>query len=82
MTDKEKMSNARRILRDMKISRIISEMSQMYNLSLEDAMEIFYNTDTADMIKEGVADIHCRSEKYLAQCVWEEHMKYKPEYFI
>ena len=70
MTDKEKMSNARRILRDMKISRIISEMSQMYNLSLEEAMEIFYNTDTADMIKEGVAEIHCRSEKYLAQCVW------------
>lgn len=77
MTDAEKMSNARRVLRDMKISRIINEISQMYNLSLEDAMAIFYNTKTADMIKEGVADLHCRSEKYLAQCVWDEYSQNK-----
>ena len=54
---------------EAKYSRIISEMSQMYRIPLEKAMDMFYQSDT---MQEGVADLHCRSDKYLAEEVWRE----------
>ena len=38
-----------------------------------DATEIFFNSETAAMIEDGVAYLHCRSDLYLAQCVWDEY---------
>lgn len=57
---------------EAKYSRIISEMSQMYHIPLEKAMDMFYNSDTMQLMEEGVADLHCRSDKYLAEEVWRE----------
>ena len=57
---------------EAKFARIISEISKMYNVSLEDAMDMFYNSETMQLMEEGVADLHCRSEKYLAEEVWRE----------
>ena len=57
---------------EAKFARIISEMSKMYNVSLDDAMDMFYNSETMQLMEEGVADLHCRSEKYLAEEVWRE----------
>ena len=57
---------------EAKFARIISEFSEMYNVSLDDAMDMFYNSETIQLMEEGVADLHCRSEKYLAEEVWRE----------
>lgn len=57
---------------EAKFARIISEISKMYNVSLDDAMDMFYNSETMQLLEEGVADLHCRSEKYLAEEVWRE----------
>ena len=57
---------------EAKFPRIISEISEMYNVSLDDAMDMFYNSETIQLMEEGVADLHCRSEKYLAEEVWRE----------
>ena len=57
---------------EAKFARIISEFSKMYNVSLDDAMDMFYNSETMQLMEEGVADLHCRSEKYLAEEVWRE----------
>ena len=57
---------------EAKFARIISEISKMYNVSLGDAMDMFYNSETMQLMEEGVADLHCRSEKYLAEEVWRE----------
>ena len=57
---------------EAKYSRIISEMSQMYHIPLEKAMDMFYNSDTMQLMEDGVADLHCRSDKYLAEEVWRE----------
>lgn len=57
-----------------KFSRIIAAISDLHGISLEDAMEIFYNSETSTLIEEGVADLHCRSDKYLAEEVWQEMM--------
>lgn len=57
---------------EAKFARIISEISKMYNVSLDDAMDMFYNSETMQLMEDGVADLHCRSEKYLAEEVWRE----------
>ncbi len=35
-------------------------------LALEDALSFFYDSDTYQLIREGIADLHCRSDEYLA----------------
>lgn len=60
-----------------KTAAIIMAISDIYNISLEEAMDMFYKSETAALIDEGVADLHCRSPKYLAQCVWDEYQESK-----
>lgn len=47
----------------------------MYSLTLEKATDIFYNSETAELIEDKVADLHCRSEKYLASIIWDEYIE-------
>ena len=35
-------------------------------------MDRFYSSDTLQLMEEGVADLHCRSDKYLAEEIWNE----------
>ena len=60
-------------LKAMKYANIISSMSEMFGLTLEEATDIFYNSETMILIDEGVADLHCRSDKYLAKEIWREY---------
>ncbi len=57
---------------DAKYARIIEAISKMHGISLDEAMEMFYDSDTQQLISEGVADLHCRSDLYLADEVWNE----------
>ena len=63
---------SKRILRSAQCARIIVCISEMFNVSLDEATDIYYNSETASMIEDGVADLHCRSDKYLAEEVWQE----------
>ena len=65
----------KQILRSAQCARIILCISEMYNVSVPEATDIYYESETANLIEEGVADLHCRSEKYLATLVWEEHQE-------
>ncbi len=58
---------ARQIILDRKIARVIQTFSEEYGVSLEEATELYYNSVTAALVEEGVADLHCRSDKYLAE---------------
>lgn len=60
------------VLQGEKIAKIIENISSLYSISLDQAADIYYNSETSILIEEGVADLHCRSEKYLAQCIWDE----------
>lgn len=60
---------------ESKYARIIGEISEMYHVSLEEAMRIFYQSETMKLIEDGVADLHCRSDKYLATEVWTEYQE-------
>ncbi len=63
---------SKQIILDMKIASVIAEFSKRYNVSLELATDLFYNSLTAQLIEERVADLHCRSNGYLADELWLE----------
>jgi len=60
-------------LRGDKCAGIIKSISELFGVSLQEATDIYYESETSNLIEEGVADLHCRSNKYLAILVWEEH---------
>ena len=66
---------SRQIMRSAQCARIISCISEMSNLSLDEAADIFYNSETSNMIEEGISDLHCRSDKYLAEEIIKEHQE-------
>lgn len=57
---------------EAKYARIIAAISELYGVSLEEAMDIFYKSPLLPLIEEGVADLHCRSDHYLAEEIWRE----------
>ena len=63
------------IIRSAQNARIILCISEMYGVSIDEATDIYYNSETANMIEEGIADLHCRSDKYLATLIWEEYLE-------
>lgn len=65
----------RQILRSAQCARIILCICEMYGVSVQEATDIYYESVTANLIEEGIADLHCRSDKYLASLVWEEHQE-------
>lgn len=56
----------------MKYARIIPLIAQMGHMSNEEAMGTFYDSELFPLIDEGVADLHCRSDKYLAEEILAE----------
>ena len=60
---------------EAKYSRIICEISKMHGISIEKAMDIFYTSDLLPLLEDGVADLHCRSDKYLAEEIWRDYQE-------
>ena len=67
--------DGKQAMRSAQCARIIIFISEIYGVSLNDATDIYYNSDTANMIEEGIADLHCRSDRYLAGEVWREYLE-------
>ena len=61
------------VLRGDKCSEIIRSISELFGVSLSEATDMYYESETSDLIEEGVADLHCRSSKYLATLIWDEY---------
>ena len=66
---------SKQVLRSSQCARIIVCISEMYHVSLEKATDIYYSSETANLIEDGVADLHCRSDRYLAGEVWREYQE-------
>ena len=61
------------ILLQKKYTRIIELFSKKENLSLDDSLRFFYHSDTYRLISEGVSDLHCMSDEYLAVEIISEY---------
>ena len=57
---------ANKILLQKMYTKIIMEFSNQTGKSLEESMDYFYKSDTYNLIKNCVSDMHCRGYRYLA----------------
>ncbi len=62
------------VLLQMKYARIVKAFAQRTGKSVEEALNIFYHSSTYVLMREGVSDLHCMSEDYLAEML-EDEMK-------
>lgn len=54
------------IILQMKYARVVRLFAERLDLSYEDALGFFYDSDTYLLMSRGIADMHCRSDEYLA----------------
>ena len=66
---------ANKTILQMKYARIVSILAEQTGITLEDALDFFYTSSIYRMMNEGIADMHYRSDGYLAELVKEEWEK-------
>jgi hypothetical protein len=66
------MNARKRFLLRHKYPRVISELSELAGISLRQAMGMLYTSDVYKDMSEGVSDMHCRSDRYLAEEIRRE----------
>ena len=54
------------ILLQKKYSRVIECFAKQQGLSLDAALDFFYHSQVYQLIRDGVSDMHCMSDEYLA----------------
>lgn len=62
-------------LLQMKYARVVSLFAKRAELSLDDALAFFYHSDLYQFMKNGISDMHCMSDAYLAEDLEEEYRK-------
>lgn len=67
--------NANPTLLRMKYGRIVERFAELANISLEDALTLFYESKTYELISQGISDMHCLSDYYLADELMIEYKK-------
>lgn len=65
------------ILLQRKYARIVKLFAEQTGLTYEEALDFFYNSQTFELISEGVADMHCLSDEYLSEELILERNKLK-----
>lgn len=64
---------ANKVLIQKKYSRIIEQLSKTAKISVMEAMNLFYESNTYQLISEGVSDLHCFSDLYLVDEIMLEY---------
>lgn len=59
----------------MKYGRIVERFAELANMPLEDALTFFYDSKTYELISQGISDMHCFSDYYLADELMLEYKK-------
>ena len=55
------------ILLQRKYARVIRRYAELYGESIEESLRKFYKSRLYELVSEGVADMHCMSDDYLAE---------------
>lgn len=67
---------ANKILLANKYSRIINALARKTYITRREAMQLFYESDTVNLLDEGVSDLHCEGCEALAEeVIIEGNMK-------
>ena len=70
---------ANTILLQKKYSRVIECFDNQQGLSLDVALDFFYHSQVYQLIRDGVSDMHCMSDVYLAEELKQEYEEKVPE---
>ena len=61
------------ILLQMKYARVVA----LFAHSMDEALTFFYQSDLYPLLSQGISDLHCMSDTYLAELLWEEYKEKK-----
>ena len=56
-----------------KYARIIEAFSKKEGLTLFEALDFFYHSETYDLMSNGISDMHCMSDAYLVEDLENEY---------
>lgn len=71
------MMTANPILLQKKYARVIECFVKQQGLSLDEALGLFYHSEVYQLMRDGVSDIHCMSDAYLAKELEQEYQTKK-----
>lgn len=71
--------NAEPLILQMKYTDVVNRFAQQAQITLDDALKFFYHSNVYQLMKDGVSDMHCMSEAYLVEDLWEEYLNEKQE---
>ncbi|MCI8308565.1 MAG: DUF3791 domain-containing protein [Lachnospiraceae bacterium] len=60
-------------LLQMKYARIINIFAGKANISLYDGLTFFYHSALYRLVRRGISDLHCMSDDYLADNLFDEY---------
>lgn len=66
--------DANPILLQKKYARVINKFAECAGISTRKAIDFFYQSITYQDMSEGLSDMHCRSDGYLAEELREEFL--------
>lgn len=55
-----------------KYASVVKELAAELNIPLSRALAYFYGSETYQLMREGVSDMHCLSDGYLAEEIFNE----------
>ena len=56
---------ANSVLLQKKYVRIVALFAEQMQLTLDEALEFFYRSETYQELRDGIAVLHCRSDQYI-----------------
>ena len=65
--------NANPILLQKKYSRVIACFAKQTDIPLDMALDFFYKSKLYPLMRDGVSDMHCMSDAYLAEELASEY---------
>ena len=66
---------ANKILMQRKYAKVIVALAERTDISFDNALKMFYTSYTYDDMRNKIADMHCRSDIYLADNIIAEKNK-------
>ncbi len=66
-------------LLQLKYDSVIETLSKRADVSLREALDIFYKSPIYEEISQGISDMHCRSDGYLVEDIvtFKQHYDFK-----
>ena len=67
------------ILLQKKYCRVVECFAKKQGLSLDAALAFFYHSEVYQLMRDGVSDMHCMSDAYLAEELKQEYTEKVPD---